>query len=272
MELDDEGKKTHVHRIIKSFIEQHVINQLPELSSLAPISNAMECRCCGKKYVQQKALQNHERNKHNFMLPELENDGANSKNEYEDRVYNYTHQMFILLLLRLNHNDAISLRDGERILRLYKLFGLYFKVSKCPKYAFAILHLQAQVSCLLSPRLAHSITWNHSVNTKGHKNSNYPMDLSVEHDNKTFKTDIHSYRGEITEKCITKVSRSLEATDDILLSFDKGKHSKLSTKEDVTTWWNIYWTETFTRKYLEESIKHSQTCNTIYWMKSIPVN
>ena len=95
LELDDEGKKTHVHRVIKSFIERHVINQLPELSSLAPISNAMECRFCGKKYVQQKALQNHERNKHNFMLPELENDGANSKNEYEDRVYNYTHQMFI---------------------------------------------------------------------------------------------------------------------------------------------------------------------------------
>ena len=69
------------------------------------------------------------------------------------------------------------------------------------------------------------------------------MDLSVEHDNKIFKTDIHSYRGEITEKCITKVSRSLEATDDILSTFDignriskpSGKHSKLSTKEDVTT-------------------------------------
>ena len=62
----------------------------------------------------------------------------------------------------------------------------------------------------------HSITWNRFVNTKGHKNSNYPMDLSVEHDNKNFKTDIHSYQGEITEKCITTLSRSLEATDDIL--------------------------------------------------------
>ena len=241
--LDDEGKKKHVHHVIKSFIEQHVTNQVPELSPLAPISNAMECRFCRKKYVQRKALQNHERNKHDFVLPDSENDSANSENESEDRVYNYTHQTLILLLLRLNHNDAINFGDGERILRLYKLFCLYFKVSKCPKYAFACLHLQAQVNCLLSPRLSHSITWNRFVNTKGHKDSNYPMDLSVEHDNKIFKTDIHSYRGEITEKCITKVSRSLEATDDILSTFDignriskpSGKHSKLSTKEDVTT-------------------------------------
>lgn len=104
LELDGEGKKTHVHRVIKSFIEQHVINQLPELSSLAPISNAMECRFCGKKYVQQKALQSHERSKHDFVLPELENGVANSKDENEDRVCNYTHQMLILLLLRLNHD------------------------------------------------------------------------------------------------------------------------------------------------------------------------
>ena len=29
LELNGKGKKTHVHRVIKSFVEQHVINKLP---------------------------------------------------------------------------------------------------------------------------------------------------------------------------------------------------------------------------------------------------
>ncbi len=101
--------------------------------------------------------------------------------------------------------------------------------------------IKQKSTVLLSPRLAHSLTWNRFVNTKGQSDTNYPMDLSVEHDNKTFKNDIHSYRGEITEKSITRVSRSLEATDDILHSFDQscsihkpsGKHTRLSVEEDV---------------------------------------
>ena len=54
-----------------------------------------------------------------------------------------------------------------------------------------MLYYQAQVNCLLSPRLAHSLNWNRFVNTKGLSDTNYPMDLYVEHDNKTFKGDIH---------------------------------------------------------------------------------
>lgn len=238
-EIDVERKRMHVHEVIKSFIEEHVVNQVPELSTMAPVSNTMECRFCGKKYVQKTALQNHEKNKHDFTVSESGN--SNNENAQEDRAYNYTHTTLVLLLLRLNHDDAIKYADGERIRRLYKLFCLYFKVSKCPKYAYATLHYQAQVNCLLSPRLAHSLIWNRFVNTKGHSDTNYPMDLSVEHDNKTFKNDIHSYRGEITEKSITRVSRSLGATDDILHSFDRscgihkpsGKHTRLSVEEDV---------------------------------------
>ena len=187
-EIDAEKKTMHVHEVIKSFIEEHVVNQVPELSRVVQVSNAMECRFCGKKYVQKTAPQNHEKNKHDFTV---ENSGnSNNGNAPENRVYNYTHTALVLLLLRLNH-DAIRLADGERIRRLYKLFCLYFKTSKCPKYAYAMLHYQAQVNCLLSPRLAHSLVWNRFVNTKGLSDTNYPMDLYVEHDNETFKDDIH---------------------------------------------------------------------------------
>lgn len=141
----------------------------------------------------------------------------------------------------MNHEDAIKLADEEIILRLYKLFCLFYKVSKCPKYAIATLHLQAQVNCLLSPRLAHSLTWNRFVNHQGKVDSNFPMDKEVEHDNLAFTTDIHGYKGEITEKSIARVSLSTSPTDEILSCFDNctqiqkpsGKHTEISTQGDI---------------------------------------
>ena len=94
-------------------VEEHVVNQVPELSRVAPVSNAMECRFCGKKYVQKTALQNHEKNKHDFTV-ENSGNSNNNGNAPENRVHNYTHTALVLLLLRLNH-DAIRLADGERI-------------------------------------------------------------------------------------------------------------------------------------------------------------
>lgn len=199
----------------------------------------MICRICNKKYVRPSALRKHEEKIHGLQPPKSYTAVAQANEQ--DTVYNYTHQLLVLLLLRLNHNDAIKLGDGERILRLYKFFCLYFKVSKCPKYAIAALHLQAQVNCLLSPRLAHSLTWNRFVNHQGKLDTNFPMDLDVEHENKAFKADIHSFKGEITDRSISRVSQATEPTDAILSAFDKcthirkpsGKHINISSKDDV---------------------------------------
>ncbi len=57
-----------------------------------------QCRYCGKQYVQKTALQNHERNKHEFTVSESGN--SNNENAQEDRVYSYTHTLLVLLLLR----------------------------------------------------------------------------------------------------------------------------------------------------------------------------
>ncbi|XP_078365731.1 uncharacterized protein LOC144649981 [Oculina patagonica] len=161
----------------------------------------------------------------------------------QDKVDNYTHQALVLLLLRKNHEDAITLADGERIVRLYKFFCLFNKVSKCPKYAIGTLHFLAQVKCFLSPRLvhAHSLTWNRFANHQGNIDSNFPKDKEVEHDNLAFKTDIHSFKGEITDKSIARVSHLTSPTDEILSSFDKctqvrkpsWRHTAMSTESDV---------------------------------------
>ena len=238
MPTDDYAKKEYVTNTIRQFVEEHVVNQVPELSPEVPTSNDLKCRECGRRYIRPHALRNHEREKHGITTTST---SISISCEGQDHVYNYTHQLLVLLLLRANHNDAIKLGDGGRVLRLYKYFMLFFKTSKCPKYAFAMLQLQAQVNCLLTPRLSHSLTWNRFVNHQGAFNTNHPMDLEIEHDNKSFKNDCHSYRGEITDKSIDRVSRSTDKSDAILHNFDgctsvkrpSGRHTRLSTQEDI---------------------------------------
>lgn len=238
--LDNNGKRKYVDKVISDFLDEHVVYNVPELSHTAPTSNDLKCRVCQKAYKRPTALKKHEEEKHGIMEAEQL---ASEQSLKDDKVRNYTHQLLLMLLLRLDHNDAIKYGDGDRVIRLYKYFCLYFKVSNCPKYAFAMLRLQAQVNALLLPRLAHSLTWNRFVNHQGKPDTNHPMDLEIEHDNKLFKNDCLSYRGEITEKTLQRVGRSTMPSDEILKNFDKtsevkrlsGQHTMMSTEEDVLT-------------------------------------
>ena len=151
----DNDKGIFAVKVISDLLDEHVINNIPELPDAAAIGNDLKCRVCVKLYKRPKALAKHELNKHSIGAEVEETETCSGT---EDKVKNYTRQLLIMLLLTMNHNDAIKHGDGERVLRLY--FCLYSKVSNCPKYALAMLHLQAQVNCLLSPRLAHSLTWN----------------------------------------------------------------------------------------------------------------
>ena len=144
------------------------------------------CRFCNRRYLRPSALRNHEEREHGFEAVQSNPTSQTNASSDVDRVYNYTCQALLLLLLKMDHEDAIKLADGERVLRLCKFFCLFYKVSNCPKYAIAMLHLQAQVKCLLSPRLAHSLTWNRFVNHQGQIDTNFPMDKEIEHDNLAF--------------------------------------------------------------------------------------
>ncbi|XP_022783267.1 uncharacterized protein LOC111324048 [Stylophora pistillata] len=196
-----------------------------------------------KMYFRPSALRKHEEREHRFEAVQSNPTSQTNASSDADRVYNYTRQALLLLPLRMDHEDAIKLGDGERVLRLYKFFCLFYKVSNCPKYAIAMLNLQARVKCLLSPRLAHSLTWNIFVNHQGQIDTNFPMDKEIEHDNLAFKTDIHSFKGEITDRSIARVSHSTGPTNEILSAYDNstdirkppGKHTKMSTEDDVMT-------------------------------------
>ena len=231
------SKEEYVRKSVRSFIDEHVMNGFREIDlNSTVVEHKLICRYCGKEYARPTYLKKHEEKKHGHL-----GTSDDENNTGEDYVYNYTHQVLVLLLLQMNHNNAINLGDGARVVRLYKFFYLYFKISSCPKYAYATLELLAQVNGLLTPRMAYSLTWNRFVNHQGQMDSNQPMDLDLEHDNKRFKNDICSYRGEITERSVNRVSRSVESTDEIVENYDKkttvrkpsGRHTQKSTKDDV---------------------------------------
>ena len=123
-------------------------------------------------------------------------------------------------LLTLNHNDAIHMGDGERIMRINNFLFLYYKSCGCTKYAYGILERIAQSKILLTDRQAHRLTWNRTVNHRGNFDSNHPNDLDIEHCNKVFKDQAHSYRGVFTEKSVSRVSRSALIVHEVGKQFD----------------------------------------------------
>lgn len=106
---DTAAKKAYALRTVTSFVEKHVMNEIPQLSTDAPTSNEVCCRNCGKKCVRLSFLKQHEERQHGHvgqaqLLP-------TTSTAKEDYVYNYTHNVLVLLLLRRNHNDAKHLGD-----------------------------------------------------------------------------------------------------------------------------------------------------------------
>ena len=58
---------------------------------------------------------------------------------------------------------------------------LLFKVTGKTKYALAAIRLHAQLNAILSPREAHSLRWNRTINLKGGTRRNVAIDQVQEH-------------------------------------------------------------------------------------------
>lgn len=46
------------------------------------------------------------------------------------------------------------------------------------------------------------------------------MDFDLEYDNKLFKIDVYIFKGEIIDKIIIRISRSIELIDEIFFNYD----------------------------------------------------
>ncbi|XP_056016751.1 uncharacterized protein LOC125676678 [Ostrea edulis] len=162
------------------------------------------------EYKRPKSLREHETEVHGHPDPLYGNTRVTEITTCvsDDGVHNYTRLMLNLGQLRMNHNDAIRMGDGERIMRINQFLVLFYKACNCPKYAYGILETIAQTKVLLTERMACRLTWNRTVNHRGECDSNHPNDLDLEHCNKVFKDEAHSFRGTFTEKTVSRVRRS----------------------------------------------------------------
>ena len=106
----------------------------------------------------------------------------------------FTEALLLLSLLHFNHANSIQMGDGLRIMNSNKHLYLLYKCHNCPKYAYGLLETQVQRNVLLSERNTYRVTWNKTVNHRGAVDTNHPNDLDIEHQNKSFKDQAHSYR------------------------------------------------------------------------------
>jgi hypothetical protein len=202
----------------EQFVDEYFRLKFFDIEADAPRSLNLTCQYCGRKFKSKKtALINHEIKEHGHQLLQEEYGGDMP----QDPVYNYTCVSITLCLLRLEHNDAISMGDGQRIMLVHKFLTLIYKISNCPKYAHAMLETQCQISILLSKRDAFHFTWERTVNHQGRNNTNFPNDQDMEHQNLIFKTEAKTYRGKFTAKTMKRVSKSAQATDEIAKNYDR---------------------------------------------------
>jgi hypothetical protein len=204
------------------FVEEFVQLKGINTNQDAPRSVQLVCRYCKKVFKSRiSALVAHEVEVHGHQLTEEEDDNSHQE---QDPIYNYTCKTLTLCLLRWEHNDAIQYADGDRISLVDKYLLLVYKVSKCPKYAFAMLETSCQIKILLSARDSFLFTWNRTVNHRGELDTNFPNDQDLEHQNALFKSEAKTYRGKFTERTLKRVSKSAQITDAIVKNYDRSTH------------------------------------------------
>lgn len=177
----DSEMKEYLLRNAKKVVEEFTVLDFPQIPKTGYQSNDIVCDLCGRKYKQAKTLEKHMSQVHAMVDSESELQSEVTAKSDQDYVLNYSKLSLTLGLLKLNHDDAIRMGDGQRIMQLDKVFYLYYKAFNCSKYAYGMLETILQTRVLLSERMAHRLIWNRTVNNSGKIDSNLPNDLDLEH-------------------------------------------------------------------------------------------
>ena len=124
--------------------------------------------------------------------------------------FNYACSRLSFGLFIANFDDAVKEGDGERILCCWKFSLLIFKAFNHNKYALASLLLQAGIKAMLTPRQAHCLTWNRTVNSRGGNGKNISLDLRLEHLNNLTKGLLKNLGPNIrSERCASRCCNSI---------------------------------------------------------------
>lgn len=138
----------------------------------------------------------------------------------QDGVFNYSSAVLNDGLLLLELRDAVREGDGLRVVRCWKFMLLYWRYAGHTKYALEALRLLGAVNGTATLRTAEEITWCRFVNSRGGPGNNIPVDLFMEHLNRTLKEYLHGLGANVNESTIVHISKSLKALMDTCSHFD----------------------------------------------------
>ena len=145
----------------------------------------------------------------------------NIQKRVPDGVLNYASAVLNDGLLLFELRDAIHEGDGPRLLRCWKLMMLYWRHAGHTKYALEAVHLLGAVNATATPRIAHELTWCRFVNNCGGAGNNLPVDLYMEHLNRTLKDYLSNTGANISESSIIRAGKSLHGLFQITTQFDR---------------------------------------------------
>ena len=217
---------------------------------MCPQKKQKQYRCraegCSKRYVFQKARNNHERDVHNLQLQADETTSPPTTStplitSTRDHKKEHTEARLSFGFLLLNLRDAVREGDGERLLRLYKTALPIYKAHGHTNYAYSTFLLSVQVNATLSPRLAHSLKFNRFYNRRGGKGTNLSLDLRLEHLNNFLKSFLKGLGSNLKEPSADRISRSLSVLKALLDATDRelgvtrrsGRHRTPNQTKDI---------------------------------------
>lgn len=195
--------------------------------------DSYSCRfpSCNKRYIYEKRRNNHEVAVHGLTIP-CENEERSPQDPRDgDGIFNYSHNILKTGLLLKNFQDAVKEGDGSRLERLWKFMMLLYKVTGKTKYALAAIRLHAQLNAMLTPREAHCLRWNRTINLKGGIGRNVAIDQVQEHRVKETKELMSGHGANLTFPSAQIYSRASDGVACVMKNFDKeSKVRKESSK------------------------------------------
>ena len=184
-----------------------------------------DCPVCGKTYKSYITFREHLVKQHPHLVIEdraLEAD--------DDMTHQHTKQLLRLLIIKRAMDISIHNGDGERLSLIMKQTMLYFKEAGNTKYALACFEHVAMIQYCLSPYMKELVVHECFVNNLGRIDTNLPMDLDLEHQNKFFKDHFTLNRSEPSKKVLDRLSLAQSTVQTVLTNFEEGfgleHHSK----------------------------------------------
>ena len=133
-----------------------------------------------------------------------------------------------LSLFFTEFHDAIKEGDGFWILRCWRYLLPLFKASNRTNYSIEAFNLLFSYHFILSKREAAQLLWSRTVNIRGLPGRCVPMDLHMEHPNRSLKECVRALGSNKTATALQRVGKSLGTLGPVIDAFDEENNISLS--------------------------------------------